>query len=309
MNHKHNILLTGSSGFLGKVLERELGKVFSITTLGRSECHNISCDLAKEQPDLSDEFDYIIHNAGKAHIVPKTAEEKAAFFQVNYQGTLNLLAALEQLPSLPRNFIFISTIAVYGKTKGTLIDETHPLDGTTPYALSKIQAEAAVQNWAEQHKINYLILRLPLVVGPNPPGNLGAIKNAIKKGPYLRISGNNAKKSAVLAEDVAKLIPNILDKKGVYNLTDGQHPTFAEIESAIAKAANKKIKLKMPLSLISLLAKLGDFIDKYIRSFPLTSERLKKMTSELTFSDHKAVTELGWAPNSVISYIENGKLS
>jgi nucleoside-diphosphate-sugar epimerase len=303
------LLLTGSSGFLGKALKRELGKVFSITTLGRSECHDIGCDLAKEQPDLSDEFDYIIHNAGKAHVIPKTAEEKAAFFQVNYQGTLNLLAALEQLPSLPRNFIFISTIAVYGKTEGTLIDETHPLDGTTPYALSKIQAEAAVQNWAEQHKINYLILRLPLVVGPNPPGNLGAIKNAIKKGRYLRISGNNAKKSVVLAEDVAKLIPKILDKKGVYNLTDGQHPTFSEIESAIAKAANKKIKLKMPLALISALAQVGDFIDKYIRSFPLTSQRLEKMTSELTFSDQKAVTELSWSPNSVISYIENGKLS
>ena len=302
-------LLSGSSGFLGKVLNTELNTQFDIQTLGRSSQNNIRCDLSQEIPTLNSKYDYIIHNAGKAHVVPKTAEEKAAFFQVNYQGTLNLLAALEQLPSLPRNFIFISTIAVYGKTEGKLIAETYPLEGTTPYARSKIQAEAAVQNWAEQQKINYLILRLPLVVGPNPPGNLGAIKNAIKKGPYLRISGNNAKKSAVLAEDVAKLIPKILDKKGVYNLTDGQHPTFTEIENAIAKAANKKIKLKMPLSLISLLAKLGDFIDKYIRSFPLTSERLKKMTSELTFSDHKAVTELGWAPNSVISYIENGKLS
>lgn len=301
-------LLSGSSGFLGKVLHKELSLQFDIQTLGRSSQNDIPCDLSQAIPTLRNEFDYIIHNAGKAHIIPKTAEEKAAFFQVNYQGTLNLLAALEQLPSLPKNFIFISTIAVYGKTEGKLIAETYPLEGTTPYAQSKIKAEAAVQNWAEQHKINYLILRLPLVVGPNPPGNLGAIKNAIKKGRYIRISGNYAKKSAVLAEDIAKLIPTILDKKGIYNLTDRQHPTFTEIETAIAKAANKSIKFKMPLTLISALAQVGDFIDKNIRSFPLTSQRLEKMTSNLTFSDQKAVTELGWAPNSVITYIESGKL-
>ena len=86
----------------------------------------------------------VIHLAGKAHIVPRTNEEIKTFYDVNYQGTVNLCKSLE-LVGIPKSFIFVSTVAVYGCEEGENIDETHPLNGTTPYAKSKIMAEKFLQ--------------------------------------------------------------------------------------------------------------------------------------------------------------------
>ena len=52
---------------------------------------------------------------------------------------------------------------------------------------SKIDAEAEVVSWCKKNDVEFLILRLPLISGPNPPGNLGALYKAIQKGYYFRI--------------------------------------------------------------------------------------------------------------------------
>ena len=307
MPSKEKLLLTGGSGFLGKALRSTLSSHYTITTLGRSTANNIKADLSTGIPDFDESFDIILHNAGKAHIVPRTNAEKEAFFKVNVEGTKHLLRAIEQNDGVPKSFIFISTIAVYGKDSGTFISEEHPLEGTTPYALSKIQAEQLIKVWCEQRGIPYVFLRLPLIVGPQAPGNLGAIIKAIQNNRYAKIKGNEAKKSAVLAEDVAQLIPNIIGKTGIYNLTDGQHPSFAAIESAIAASLDKKIAIQIPLGLLKIAALGGDLLNGLKIPFPLHSERLRKMTATLTFSDEKARKELKWNPNSVITYIQQGK--
>ena len=56
----------------------------------------------------------VIHAAGKAHSVPKTAFEKQQFYDINVLGTQNLLAGFEKI-GLPKQFVFISSVAVYEK--------------------------------------------------------------------------------------------------------------------------------------------------------------------------------------------------
>ena len=85
-------------------------------------------------------------------------------------------------------------------------------------------------------------MRLPLVVGSNPPGNLGKMINGIKRGTYFSIGGGKARKCMVLAEDVAKLITECPDVSGIYNLTDGKNPCFKELDSYLAVVFDKKIK-------------------------------------------------------------------
>lgn len=205
--------------------------------------------------------------------------------------------------SLPSLFIFTSSVSVYGLQEGWLIDEVHPANPQTPYARSKALAEQAVRGWCEHHKVNWIILRLPLIAGPNPPGNLGAIHNAVARGRYFRICGNLAQKSMVLAEDVAQLIPRLSGKQGTYHLTDGIHPSFTEIENAIAHALHKKISICLPAGLASVIGRLGDGITNLGFTSPFTTEQLHKMTATLTFSDEKARRELGWRPRPVIPYI------
>lgn len=298
----NNILLTGANGFLGNIISSSLnGKV---TSLGRTSLglNHIKCDLSVNIPNLEKSFTTIIHNAGKAHWVPRTDLEKSEFFRVNYVGTKNLLKSLNHNP--PKQFTFISTIAVYGLDNGKLISENNSPNPNTPYGESKWLAEKAIKQWAEKNQVNYHILRLPLVVGSNPPGNLGAIKKAIQKGHYFKIKNNNAQKSMVLAEDVAKLINSLpLDKSGTYNLTDGIHPAFNEVEACIEQRVNSR-SLNLPFSIVKLMAVLGDILSQLNLPTPLNSLKLKKMTSTLTFDDSKARRELNWNPNPVLPFIK-----
>ena len=230
----------------------------------------------------------------------KTDEEKADFFKVNVQGTENLLAGLENKSSL-KKFIFISSVAVYGIMEGTEIDENSPLNATDAYGKSKIEAEQIIQHWCKAQNIEYYILRLPLIAGPKPSGNLGAMIKALKKGFYFSIGEADVKKSMVLANDVAELIPSLNGKAGIYNLTDGYHPTFDELEKGLAKALNIKNPLKIPQMVATLIAKIGD---KLGSKSPINSQKLKKIQSTLTFSDKKARAELGWNPSPVLDNLD-----
>lgn len=299
MKGKTNILLTGASGFLGQIIQQQLAKEYAISTLGRGKGNTISCDLGKETPSIPETFQMVIHVAGKAHMVPKTEEEKQDFFRINHQGTVHLLKALDAAPALPQQLVFISTVAVYGLDQGEEIREETPLNGQTPYAYSKILAEKAIEEWATDRRVPYVILRPPLIVGPGAPGNLGSIRRAIQKGYYFRIQGNEARKSAILASDLARLIPQLSGKSGIYNLTDGYHPHFSEIEDAIAQSLQTRIKIRLPFSWVKALARLGD----HLSFFPLNSARLEKMTATLTFSDEKARRDLAWNPKPVLDFL------
>jgi nucleoside-diphosphate-sugar epimerase len=123
---------------------------------------------------------------------------------------------------------------------------------------------------------------------------------AIKKGYYLRIGNGMARKSMILATDVAKFIATLEGKSGTYNLTDGIHPSFAELENLLSAKYGKHI-WSIPLWLAKLMALPGNFIPIY----PLNSKKIEKITYTLTFSDQKAKAELNWNPRSVLGNFDN----
>jgi len=291
------ILLTGDSGFLGQILLQEfIALGHTVETLGRHAKADIICDLATQIPKLTKSYDLVVHAAGKAHSIPKTEKEKQEFIKVNTNGTMHLLEALKGVISArSTTLVFMSTVAVYGVDRGVDIKEDHPLNGTSPYAVSKINAEHKILEWEQKTGNHAIVFRLPLLVGANPKGNLEAMIRAIHKGYYVGIGKGEARRSMVLAVDIAKFIPTVAGKDGIYNLTDGKHPYFCDIENAIALKLNKKIRRIHP-TWIATFAKIGD----YIPYSPIHTKRFEKMTSTLTFSDEKARRELGWVTNDVL---------
>ena len=107
------LLFTGGTGFLGYNVLPRLNKIYEVTKCGITLDDDIKANLAKEVPFLLVHYDVVLHACGKAHMVPKTEAEKQAFFDVNYQGSVNLCVALEKIGA-PKALIFISTVAVYG---------------------------------------------------------------------------------------------------------------------------------------------------------------------------------------------------
>ena len=207
------LLFTGASGFLGNNVRPLLEEVYDVVTMGLLPQDDYVVNIAKEIPKLRERYDIVLHAAGKAHFVPKTEVERQVFFDVNLQGTKNLCTALEQ-GGVPRVFIFISTVAVYGCDFGENITEEHPLNGVTPYAMSKRLAEEYLQKWCYKHNVILGIIRPSLIAGPYPPGNLGSMIQGIRSGKYLSIAGSQARKS--VAKSMA-LIGDCLGKKAPIN--------------------------------------------------------------------------------------------
>lgn len=288
------VLVTGFSGFLGSSVVRSLvAHGNDVVTIGRSQEANIVWDFFHNEPSLPTS-DMIVHCAGLAHLNTKSGNDDE-FIKVNFEATVNLCNALGKSEKLPSTFVFVSSVAVYGIDMGDNISESTEPNPSTPYGKSKLKAEQFLLEWGKTHNVQLLILRLPLIVGANPPGNLGAMIKAIRGGYYFRMGKGLAKRSMVLASDVGDFIAVSANRNGLVNLTDGVHPTFFEIENFIASFYKRKI-FSLPKFVLNLLGKIGDLIP----FFPLNTYRVSKLSQNLTFSDNLARKSFGWNPRPVI---------
>lgn len=273
-----------------------LKQSYEVTTCGITPNDMIKANFVTEVPNLSEKYDIVLHACGKAHVVPKTEAEKQAFFDVNYTGTKHLCEALEKV-GVPKALVFISTVAVYGCDFGEMITEEHPLNGYTPYAKSKIMAEEYLMKWCKKNNVVLGILRPSLLAGKGAPGNLGAMVNGVSKGFYMNIAGGKVVKSILMAEDIARIIPSLTKKGGIYNVCDTRQPSFGELSLSVAKQLGKGKPINIPYWMAWCMAKVGDLLGN---KAPINSYKLEKMTKSLTFSNEKARKELGWEPLDVL---------
>ena len=256
----------------------------------------IKSNFVSDIPQLPERYDIVLHAAGKAHIYPKTEAERQAFYDVNLKGTIHLCEALEKV-GLPKAFIFISTLNVYGDEPGNMnTEDDRPLVGSSPYADSKIQAEEYLTKWCMKNNVVLTILRPALLAGKGAPGNLGAMINGIRTGAYLSIAGGKAKKSVLMVDDIAHLVPLVAEKGGTYNVCDDHNPSFGELEATIAKQLVKRKPISIPYWMAKCLALVGDKLS----FFPINSARLEKIVTSDTWSNEKAKRELGWQPMDVL---------
>lgn len=290
------ILLTGSNGFLGKIIYNRISYQNLVQTLNRSNS-TYNCNLSKDIPSLDNDIEVVIHSAGLAHLQNCKNEE---YVLNNIVATNNLLTSLEKCYTL-KQFIFISSVSVYGIESGENITEEHPLLAKDSYGLSKIEAENSVINWCKKNQISYIILRLPLVIGEDPPGNLKNMINGIRLGYYFNIGLGNAKKSMVLGDDIAKIILNFENTSSIYNLTDGEHPSFFQLSEAISKKYNYRKPKSIPYFIARIFSFMGDYLG---RNFIFNSKKFTKINSTLTFSNKKAINNFGWSPTKVLDYFK-----
>ena len=269
------------------MIYKELKKTFEVLTLGK----NASCDYRVDfsdwdgSLDLQHSIDAIVHVAGLAHNKAKNQEE---LFNVNTTSVDYLL--LLALEHKVESFIFISSTAVYGRTFGFDIIEKSSLLGNSTFAQSKIEAEKVIELGNLGSK---LILRLPLVVGPKPLGNLGRLIKSIFIGSHIYLSGNQAQKSVVFVSDVAFFISQWLSeslrKSGTINLCNQTAPTFNWIENAIAESGGYSYRIRIP---IKFLWKTVNWMKAKLNiSIPLVG----KLFYPLTFSDQLAREKFGYA--------------
>ena len=266
-------LISGANGFIGSFLKNRLisdGNL--VKTLGRSMDNDYSIDLTKEFLRISEDFDVIIHAASIVHNAEHANTFNQQLILQDIEITLNLLRSIEKISF--KKLIFLSSVSVYGVDFGRDIDITQKISPKSGYGLSKAISEKIIIQSIPQDKL--LILRLPLVNGPSPKGNIKIALKAIESGKMVLFKGNNAKKTVLELEDLYGFLFNeSVRYYGIHQLKsyDVKFNTFIE-------GLSEKRIYYFPLIFLKMML----FVTK-IFQLSRIKNTLLKIGSDLTFID------------------------
>ncbi|MDO3693641.1 NAD-dependent epimerase/dehydratase family protein [Wenyingzhuangia sp. chi5] len=283
---KKNITITGVTGFVGQNLSPYLEKNRSnkIKGISRSAKETKMISYSHLTSQEWNNMHVFIHLAGKAHDLKKTSQDQE-YFQVNTELTIQLFNQF--LQSTCETFIYMSSVkAVADKMEGVLTEETHP-NPQTVYGQSKQKAEEYLLNQPLPKGKRLYILRPCMIHGPGNKGNLNLLYSFVSKGIPYPFGGYQNQRSFLAVENLCFVIKEIIENKdipsGVYNVADDESLSTTNLVSIIGEAINKPTKiLKIPKSIVKLMAKLGDVIP-----LPVNSERLDKLTENYLVSNVK----------------------
>ena len=247
---------------------------------------------------LCRDCEVVFHLAGMVHSMPGTKEEEQEFYQVNVEGTRNLLEAAKK--NKVKRVVFYSTVGVYGKDADFHGDELSPCQPGSVYAKSKCQAEQLVLNSSNDGGPEGVVLRFPVVYGPLDRGNVAKLIKAIHSRLFFYFGDGNCLRSMISSKNAAEAaVRAAFEPKAANELfcvTDGRDYTMNELIETICHTLGMSWRpFHVPVSLADLAGRFGDVLRKWAHvPFPIDSDRVRKLSRPLTFSCEKANRVLGY---------------
>ena len=153
-----------------------------------------------------DGVDAVVHLAAKVHVMDRREARRIdAFRETNVVGTRNLVRAA--VSSGARRLVFLSTIKVNGEEiAGRTYAAEDPPDPKEPYAISKTEAERVVRQAGESSPLETVIIRPPLVFGPEVKGNFLRLLRAVYHGVPLPFGLVDNRRSLVGVDNLVEFI-------------------------------------------------------------------------------------------------------
>ena len=312
-----SILITGASGFIGSFLIEEALKRGLSTWAGmrgssskrylqQPELHFLVLDFAnletlKKQLTTHKEqygaFDYVVHCAGATK-----CRNKEEFEQTNYQQTVHFVEALQSLNMVPKQFLYVSTLSVFGPIReddySPILESDIPQPNTA-YGQSKLKSEQYLQGLKD---FPYVIFRPTGVYGPRE-ADYFLMAKSIGNHVDFSVGYKRQDLTFIYVKDVVQAIFAAIDKKitrRAYFLSDGNVYPSRRFSDLIQKEMNKSfvIRIKCPLivlKIVSLLAETGAGLSG--KSSTLNLDKYKIMKQRNWQCDiTPAREELGYTP-------------
>ncbi len=296
-----HVLLTGSTGFVGKALMSTLRTKrheISATTRSQSDSSASSNSFVVGEIDASTNWstalqgvNAVVHLAARVHVMRDTAIDPLANFRsVNTEGTLNL--ARQAAATGIRRFIFLSTIGVNGNTTQTEKpfkenDASLPHD---PYSVSKHEAEVGLRAISKSSGMEIVIIRPTLVHGSKAPGNFGKLTRLVSKGLPLPLASIDNRRSLVGIDNLVDFIVTCLKHPAAANETflvsDNEDLSTPDLIRRMARAMNRPARL-LPVPKSVLMA-AATMLGK--------REIAQRLCGSLQVDISKSRTLLGWNP-------------
>lgn len=227
------ILITGANSYIGTSLEKWLAKhpdKYAIETV------DMKGELWKEK-DFSN-YDVVFHVAGVVHI-KETKENQEIYYKVNRD--LAYETAKKAKTEGVKQFVFLSSMSVYGITNGIIDKNTHPIPFSN-YGKSKLQAEELIGKLNDD-SFKVAILRPPMVYGKGCKGNYPKLANLAIKTPVFPDIDN--KRSMIYIDNLSEFIRLLIENGAneLYYPQNREYVKTSEMVNLIAKMNGKKVIL------------------------------------------------------------------
>jgi UDP-glucose 4-epimerase len=296
------IIVTGANGFVGRALCHVLLKAgHAVTGLVRrpGEC------VPNVQEWVDDSKDFIgldaawrselrpacvVHLAARVHVMNEgEAYPDAAFGATNVEGALRVAQAAWRRGV--RRFVFVSSIKAVAEGDGgtPLREDTLPAPQDA-YGRSKLAAEQALARYGEETGLEVVIVRPPLVYGPQVRANFLRLMDGVWKGIPLPLGAIGARRSLIYVENLAHaLLHCATDPRAAgqcFHVADNDALTVAELVRSLGHHLHKPARLlPVPTGWLRLAGRLAgreSYIDRLVGSLQLDTTRIR--------------TGLGWQP-------------
>ena len=255
------ILITGKGSYLGNSLKAYL-EAFG-------DCYQVDC-LSLRSGDWKEQsfrgYDAVYHTAAIVH-QPRSKDapgELARYRAVNCDLAVD--AAKKAKAEGVRQFVFLSTMAVYGLTaafgKTVTITAQTPTVPTDNYGLSKLEAERALLS-LEGPDFRVAILRPPMIYGKDCKGNFRSLVSFARRLPFFPKVPNQ--RSMLYVGSLNRLVQQIIDRedRGIFCPQDPEYVNTSAMVQAIAAAQGKHLVLVPGFSwAFHLLRHLTGAVDK-----------------------------------------------
>jgi len=255
-------LVIGGAGFIGSNIVHEgLKRGYRITVFD-----NLSTGYLENLDGLKVEF---IHGdiLDAEHLLKITPSHQAVFhlaasvgniksienpiedFQINYQGTLNVLEA--SVKANINAIIYSSSAAGYGEPNVVPINEEHALHPNSPYGISKMAAEMLALYFQKYYEINVSCLRYFNAYGVNQRydqyGNVIPIffHQLLANKPLTVYGDGNQTRDFINVKDIAIANWNIFENEvnGYYNIATGNGTTINQLIEILESITGKKLEV------------------------------------------------------------------
>ncbi len=300
------LLVTGGTGFLGQALLQKLlasGRRPLIAAVRQKKTNlplEVRVEWVSELGSSTDwtacleEVGVVIHCAARAHIMKEESTDPLLEYRrVNVQGTLAL--AEQAAKAGVHRFVYISSIKVNGERTASNTP-FHAEDIPAPedaYGISKFEAEQGLVALARNTDMEVVIIRPPLVYGPEVKGNFASMVRWLCKGMPLPLGAVHNKRSLIALENLVDFIALCADPERspraaneVFLISDGEDVSTTELLRKVANAYDVPPRL-LPVPVI--------WIQALVR---LLGKRAvaDRLLGSLVVDSSKARDLLGWKP-------------
>lgn len=234
------ILITGANSYIGTSFENFI-------------CKNYPADYVVDTVDMIGDawrqkdfsgYDAVLHVAGIAH-QKETKQNAHLYYEIN--ADLAIETASKAKAEGVKQFIFLSTMGVYGKETGK-INKSTPTNPKTNYSKAKLEAENGINELASEN-FKVCVLRPPMVYGDGCRGNYTSVVKIVKKLPFFPRVNN--KRSSIYIDNLIRFIKMAADRElsGLYFPQNKEYANTKDLAARIAAEQGKKIYFSRALGL------------------------------------------------------------